>query len=234
MRSEKSGFILIQKPSGITSHDVVDELRKITGVKKIGHAGTLDPFATGLLILGIDKRATKRLSWFFKLDKEYIAKIKLGAVSDTYDRDGKIVIREFAKSPLEKKIKNILKSFEGRIEQYPPIFSAKKVKGRKLYEFARKGIKIKIKPQEVEIHKIELLSYSFPFLEIKVHCSSGTYIRSLAYDIGERLGCGGYLEELCRTRIGNFELKEAVDLSKISSQNWQNFLFDNKDKIISL
>lgn len=224
--NKKSGFVLIQKPGGITSHDVVDKLREITGIKKVGHSGTLDPFATGLLILGIGREATKRLSWFLTKDKEYIAKIRLGAVSDTYDREGRIVSREVSEEPSEKKVKKVLKSFLGQIKQYPPMFSAKKIKGKKLYELARKGVKAEIRPQRVEIYKIGFLSYKFPYLEIKVSCSSGTYIRSLAYDIGEKLSCGGYLEELCRTKIGEFELAEAVTLSQFSCQNWQDFLFN--------
>jgi len=136
------GFILINKPSGITSHDVVDELRKITKIKKIGHAGTLDPFATGLLILGIGREFTKKLSIFQKKDKEYVATLRLGAESDTFDRDGKIVEKPVEKIPEKEEIEKVLKSFLGEIEQIPPVFSAKKVRGRKLYELARKGIKV--------------------------------------------------------------------------------------------
>jgi len=224
--NKKSGFVLIQKPGGITSHDVVDKLREITGIERVGHSGTLDPFATGLLILGIGREATKRLSGFLTKDKEYIAKIRLGAISDTYDREGRVVFRKVLEEPSEKKVKKVLKSFLGKIEQKPPVFSAKKIKGKKLYELARRGIKVKIKPQRVEIYKIDFLSYKFPYLKIKVSCSSGTYIRSLAHDIGEKMSCGGYLEELCRTKIGEFELRKAVRLSRLSYRNWQNFLFN--------
>ena len=226
MKNKISGFILIDKPSGMTSHDVVDYLRKITKIKKIGHAGTLDPIATGLLILGIGREATKKLSQFQKLDKEYIAKIRLGAVSDTFDREGKISIFKKAKIPKEKEIKEVLKEFVGEILQTPPPFSAKKIKGVKLYELARKGILVKAKPKKVKICKIELLKYKFPYLEIKVNCSSGTYIRSLANDIGEKLGCGGYVEELRRTKIGNFRVEKAQKLENLNSKNWQKFLFE--------
>jgi tRNA pseudouridine55 synthase len=224
---EKIGFILINKPAGITSHDVIDKLRKITGIKKIGHAGTLDPFAQGLLILGIGKEFTKKLSIFQKKDKEYIATLKLGAESDTFDRDGKIVERKVKKIPRKKAINKVLKSFLGEIEQIPPLFSAKKIKGKKLYELARKGIKIKPKPQKVKIYELSVLRYRFPFLKIKVKCSKGTYIRSLANNIGQKLSCGAYLEDLIRTKIGEISLEEAVELSKLDYKNWRYFLFNN-------
>ncbi len=226
---DKSGFLLINKKEGITSHDVVEKLREITGIKKIGHAGTLDPSAKGLLILGIGRKATKNLSFFLKKDKEYLAKIKLGAASDTFDREGEIISLKKVKKPSRQRVEKTLKSFQGEIQQYPPLFSAKKLKGKKLYQLARKGIKPKIKPQKVKIHKIELLNYQWPYLEIRVNCSSGTYIRSLANDIGQKLKCGGYLIDLCRTRIGKFILKKAANLSKINHQNWQKYLFQLKN-----
>jgi tRNA pseudouridine55 synthase len=141
MRFENAqeGFILINKPAGITSHDVVDKLREITRIKKIGHAGTLDPFATGLLILGIGREFTKKLSIFQKKDKEYIATLRLGAESDTFDKEGKIVEKKVEKIPERKEIEEVLKNFLGEIEQIPPAFSAKKIKGKKLYELARRG-----------------------------------------------------------------------------------------------
>ena len=218
-------FILINKPSGMTSHDVVDRLRRITGIKKIGHAGTLDPFATGLLICGIGREATKRLDIFLKQDKEYIAQLKLGFVSDTYDRDGKIEELQ-GEEPSLASVKEVIGDFEGEIEQKPPMFSAKKIKGKKLYQLARKGIEIELKPHKVFIHEIDILNYNYPVLEIRVNCSSGTYIRSLANDIVKELGCGAYLQELCRTKIGNFTLTKAVKLSVLAPKNWQNFLFD--------
>lgn len=217
-------FILINKPAGITSHDVVEKLREITGIKKIGHAGTLDPFATGLLILGISKKGTKKLSQFLKLDKEYIAILKLGAESDTFDKTGKIIKKRIERVPNRKEVEEVLKSFLGEIEQVPPIFSAKKIKGERAYELARKGIKIKLKPVKVRIYEISILDYKFPYLKINVRCSSGTYIRSLASDIGKKLGCSAYLEDLIRTKIGKFSLKEAVLLSELNSKNWQNYL----------
>ena len=224
----KSGFLLVDKPEGMTSHDVVDYLRKITKIKKIGHAGTLDPIATGLLILGIGREATKKLSEFQKLDKEYIAKIKLGVKSDTFDKEGKIEKVQFEKIPKREEVEKVLKSFCGEILQTPPSYSAKKIKGKKAYELARKGMKTELLPVKVKIYQIEILNYSFPYLEIKVYCSSGTYIRSLANDIGEKLKVGGLIEELRRTKIGNFKVENAQKLSQIHSENWQNFLFEVK------
>jgi len=221
----EGGFIFIKKPAGITSHDVVDKLREITKIKKIGHSGTLDPFAEGLLILGIGREFTKKLSIFQKKDKEYVATLRLGAESDTFDREGKIVERKVEKIPERKEIEEVLKSFLGEIEQIPPAFSAKKIKGKKLYQLARRGIKVQLKPQKVKIYEISILEYNFPYLKIKVKCSSGTYIRSLANDIGKKLGCGAYVEKLVRTKIGNFSLEEAVELSKLNSKNWKNYLF---------
>ena len=221
---QNTGFILVNKPEGITSHDVVDRLRKITGIKKIGHSGTLDPFASGLLILGIGREATRELGRFLKEDKEYIAVLRLGAASDTYDREGRIEKKEIAEQPSRQDIERTLKDFVGEIEQTPPIFSAKKMKGKKLYELARKGIEVKPKPQKVKIYNIELLEYKWPRLKIKVSCSSGTYIRSLANDIGEKLSCGAYLEELCRTKIGDYVLDNASALDEITRENWINLL----------
>jgi len=220
----KEGFILIDKPKGITSHDVVDKLREITKIRKIGYAGTLDPLGTGLLILGIGRGATRRLSEFLRLDKEYIAKLRLGAISDTFDKEGKIEFKKIEKIPSREKIGKVVKEFIGQIYQIPPSYSAKKIKGEKAYNLARKGRKVELKPQKVNIYKIKILRYKFPYLEIKVNCSSGTYIRSLASDIGKRLNCGGLLEELRRTRIGNFSVKQAKKLEEINSKNWKSFL----------
>jgi len=222
---KQSGFLLINKPTGPTSHDIVDQLRRITGIKKIGHAGTLDPFAEGLLILAIEREATREISKFVKQDKEYIATLKLCGISDTYDRAGKIKKTEQSIQPSLEEIKKILKTFIGDTEQLPPMFSAKKVKGKKLYELARKGIEIKREPHKIKIYNIEILDYSFPLLKIKVKCSYGTYIRTLAHDIGQMLLCGAYLEELQRTAIGDFKIENALDIKKLTSKNWSEFLF---------
>jgi len=218
-----SGFLYINKPADWTSHDVVAHLRRVTGVKKIGHAGTLDPFATGLLIVGVGREATRELDKFLKQDKEYVAALHLGAASDTYDLTGKIEQND-ATPPAVRDIKEALKKFTGPQDQIPPMFSAKKVQGKKLYELARKGEEIARQPNKIIIHKIKLLNYDWPIMEIRVSCSSGTYIRSLAHDIGQTLGTGAYLEKLERTKIGRLKIKSAVNLDEINQNNWQEYL----------
>lgn len=218
------GLLVIDKPKGMTSHDVINELRSITHIKKIGHAGTLDPLATGLLIVGVGKEATKNLQKFQKLAKEYVATIRLGAISETLDSEGNIEEKPVEKIPLRNEIEKLLEGFVGKIKQIPPMFSAKKIQGERAYRLARKGIKVKLQPQQIEIYKIEIVKYDWPYLEIRVHCSSGTYIRALARDIGEKLGCGGIIEKLKRTKIGSFSLKDSVSLLRLHSRNWKKFL----------
>ncbi|TRZ80107.1 tRNA pseudouridine(55) synthase TruB [bacterium] len=221
-----SGFLLINKPAGPTSHDIVDKLRTITGIRKIGHAGTLDPFAEGLLVVLIGREATKKQSDFLKKDKEYIATLFLGDETDTYDKTGKIVNKHSGQLPTKDQIKKVLKKFKGEILQTPPIYSAKKIKGKKAYELARKGKEVSLKPSKINIKKLELLRYNVPCLVLCVMCSAGTYIRSLAHDIGRELGCGAYLEKLIRIKSGKFDLKDAIDLDKLTSKNWQKLLCD--------
>lgn len=218
------GFILIDKRAGMTSHDVVDALRRITGIRRIGHAGTLDPFATGLLILGIGK-ATKGLGGFSAKGKEYVGTIVLGAASDTQDGTGAITLTPNAEMPTEQKLKDTLKKFLGAIEQVPPMYSAKKIGGKKLYELARAGQTVERKPSIVTVHELVLLSYEPPHLKIRVRTSSGTYIRTLAHDIGTELGCGAYLEELRRTAIGDRRIEDASRLDELTPENWQQRLF---------
>ncbi len=216
------GILVVNKPTGPTSHDIVDEIRKISGIKQVGHAGTLDPFAEGLLIILVSK-ATKLQSKFMDLPKTYMATLKLGETTDTYDKTG-IKSSSFAKVPEDKQIRNTLKQFIGEIKQVPPIYSAIKIKGKKAYELARKGIKPKLKPRKVKIYDIEILDYKYPKLKIKIKCGKGTYIRSLANDIGKKLGCGAYLEKLIRTQIGKFNIKNSVKTNKLTSNNWQKCL----------
>jgi len=241
-QDKNSGFLNINKPGDWTSHDIVNKLRKITGIKKIGHCGTLDPFATGILICGINK-ATKLLDIFHFFHKEYEATIKLGVTSDTYDRTGKVLSTKYQvpnKSQITKfKIQNTLKLFLGKQKQLPPMYSAKKVQGVKLYQSARKGEEVERNPIDIEIYEIKLLKYlkpktnnQLPIIKIKVTCSTGTYIRTLAHDLGQKLGCGAVLWELKRTAIGPFILKESVNLNKLKS-NWQKY-FIKPEKILRL
>jgi len=223
MEQKLKGFLLIDKPSGPTSHDVVDMVRKATAIRKVGHAGTLDPFASGLLLLAVGK-ATKEISKFVGLDKTYTATLRFGAVSDTMDRTGKIT--EVATTPIEQAaLEEAISKFVGEIEQVPPMYSAKKVGGRKLYDLARKGIEVKREPRKVMIHGLSLISYAWPLAVIETHVSSGTYIRALAHDIGEALGTGAYLEELRRIAIGKFRVEEALPTDKISLDTVTKRLF---------
>lgn len=203
-----SGFLLVDKPAGPTSHDVVDMIRRALKTSRVGHAGTLDPFATGLLIVGVGA-ATKSLSRFVGLDKTYEAVIRLGAVSDTMDRTGRIE-QQACSVVSEPAVREVLERFLGAQDQVPPMYSAKKVGGKKLYELAREGAEVERKPVRVTIHELELLSYDWPYLTIRARVSSGTYVRALAHDVGIALGCGAYLEELRRTRIGPHDVKDAV------------------------
>ncbi|MCD6085531.1 tRNA pseudouridine(55) synthase TruB [bacterium] len=223
----KSGFLFIDKPKGISSFDVIKYLRKITQIKKIGHAGTLDPFASGLLIVGIGKEATKLLENFLKKEKIYLAEIEIGKITETYDTEGKIIFEDQNLNPISlKEIKKTLSLFVGELYQVPPKFSAKKINGKRAYEFARAGKKIKLSPQKVKIFYVKILKYKWPILKIETKVSSGCYIRSLAYDIGQKLRRGAYLKNLKRIQIGKINLKEAVPLKKLNSSNWQNFLFN--------
>ncbi len=206
---------------------MVDKIRKLSkdpashnavlGKEKIGHAGTLDPFAEGVLIVAVGRESTRKLGQFLKMDKTYRAILHLGAVSDTGDLTGKI--RKFPGESLVdtvpkslKQISKIIKSFVGEIQQIPPAFSAIKIKGRKSYELARRGIIPELKPRPVKIYSLKILKYRWPFLEITVKVSSGTYIRSLAHDLGQALGTGAYLEKLVRTSIGRYRLGRSLRL----------------------
>lgn len=209
------GFLNIYKPKGLTSHDVVARLRKITKVRQIGHTGTLDPFATGVLPICIGKAT--RLIEYLDDDKEYLATVQFGKNTTTYDLEGEITAT-FDKKVTEEDVKNALKDFEGEISQIPPIYSAIKVNGKKLYDYARQGQDIEIKPRKVTISKIELKEFdkTSQSAKITVACSKGTYIRSIAYDLGAKLGCGGYLTALERTKAGKFQVNTAIKLEYLT------------------
>ncbi len=233
MPDSPSLMLLIDKPVGITSHDVVDKVRRIYKTRRVGHGGTLDPFATGLLMVGVGSQ-TKKLHDVVGLDKTYEAVAELGAISDTYDLTGKIQnTNTQAESPLEKggseggliprreEMEEALAKFRGTIEQKAPAYSAKKVGGQKLYELARKGVDVEhLRPtKKVDITELIVIEYNWPVLKFRVTCSSGTYIRSLANDIGEQLDCGAYLKELRRTRIGPYKLEDAKNLEELGIEN---------------
>lgn len=208
------GILNIYKPVGMTSHDVVAVLRKKTGIKQIGHTGTLDPFAQGVLPVCVGKAT--RLIEYLPDDKEYLATVQFGASTTTYDIEGEKTFTSNKKITKQEILDN-LKSFEGEIEQLPPIYSAIKVKGKKLYEYARKGEDVKIEPRKVVIEKIELKAFNEESqqAEILIKCSKGTYIRSIANDLGNNIGVGGHLIKLIRTQAGNFKVEDSVNLDNI-------------------
>ena len=210
------GLLVVNKPQGMTSHDVVDFIRRSFALKKVGHAGTLDPMAVGVLIILIG-RYTKASGSFISDDKEYEGTLVLGATSDTGDAWGAVSYCGDTAHLMEEEIKKAFENFFGDIEQLPPMYSAVKFKGRKLYELARRGISVKVNPRRVSIKRIEVLSVSLPEVSFKVTCSKGTYVRQLCADIGSALGCGAYLAKLNRTRSGRFTLGEAVTMDEIKN-----------------
>ena len=217
MENKLFGGINIYKPEGMTSHDVVSVLRRLTGVKQIGHAGTLDPFAKGVLPVFIGKAT--RLIEYLDDDKAYAAVVQLGKSTTTYDIEGEFV-KSSKKKVSEEEIKEALENFKGEIEQIPPVYSAIKVKGKKLYEYARRGENVEIKPRKVVINdlRIESFNETSQSLKLYINCSKGTYIRSIANDLGESLGCGGYLTELVRVMAGKFLIENSVKLENLKSK----------------
>ena len=205
-------IISIDKPAGMTSFDVVAKIRRATGEERVGHAGTLDPFATGVLIVGIGRGATRRLGEISRADKEYLTRVQLGVATDTYDVTGKIISQSEAVLPAKSRIESVLRQFIGVISQTPPQFSAIKIKGRRAYKYARAGTQVTLNPRRVRIDALDLVEMTEDGFWARVVCSTGTYIRSLANDIGLALDCGACLAELRRTRIGEFSLKAALPL----------------------
>lgn len=224
-----NGIIKVDKPIGPTSHDVVERIRKLSNLKRVGHAGTLDPFASGLLIVGIGN-GTRILEYFLHLPKTYEVIAHLGIITDTYDRTGKIMEQHACETD-ENKVRETLLSFVGEYDQIPPMYSAKKYSGIKLYELARVGKIITMPPVTVKIRDIEIERIELPYVKFKVVVSGGTYVRALCRDIGMKLGCGAIAEELRRTEIGPFDLKgsinpfDQVDMNVISLEAATRLLF---------
>ncbi len=207
-----NGILLINKPAGMTSHDVVNIARKSLHTKKVGHCGTLDPDATGVLVLCIGK-ATKALQFLTSEQKEYIATLTLGTSTDTYDSSG-VVLEEKEFQGVDD-VEKVLKSFLGKQKQLPPIYSAIKVNGKKLYEYARHNEKVDIQPRDIEILEIELLKQLDNHIQFRVLCSKGTYIRSLCVDIAKKLGYPGHMSHLLRSRSGHFDLKDCFSIDEL-------------------
>lgn len=221
MSSPSHGFLLIDKPASWTSFDVVAKLRRTTGERTIGHAGTLDPFATGLLIVAVGRPATKQLDTFLKQDKTYQTTFTLGATSTTQDPEGELTPTGKPLPTLPEIEHAIATHFLGAIEQIPPMHSAIKIGGKKLYELARQGKEVERAPRRVTIHDFSIHSYNPPLLEASITVSSGTYIRAIARDLGEILGCGAYCSALRRTRIGMFSVEHAHTMTALSSETWR-------------
>lgn len=219
-----SGILLVDKAPNTTSFHLVTLLRKLTRIEKIGHAGTLDPFATGVMVMLIGKNYTQRSNEFLNADKEYRAVLQLGITTDTYDLEGKI-LSQSAHIPTLPDIEQALTSFQGTILQTPPMYSAKKMGGHKLCDLARRGITIDRPPTPVTL-QTTLIDYRYPMLELSISCSKGTYIRSLAHDLGLSLTCGAHLFELVRIRSGSFHLGQCLPQSRLTDPTlpWTSYL----------
>jgi tRNA pseudouridine55 synthase len=217
-----AGLLNINKPGGVTSHDVVNRLRKLSGIRRIGHAGTLDPLATGVLLVCLG-RATRLLEYLIGQPKTYTAVIHLGQSTNTYDADGEVVSQRPLTCTIDE-ITQALAQFRGDIQQLPPLYSAIKIKGQPMYKLARRGVAVERQPRPVTIYALDIVTYTPPFLEIEVTCSSGTYLRSLAHDLGEVLGCGGHISALRRTAVADFKLETAVSLEHLTPENLDTFL----------
>jgi len=222
-----SGALVVDKPVGMTSHDVVQAIRNGTGLRRAGHTGTLDPRASGVLVILVGP-AVRLSEYVSASDKRYQAIIRLGGSTDTFDAEGMVTPSKDPVSVTEAQFEEALKTFVGEIEQTPPPYSAVKVQGRKAYEMARQGEEVDLAPRKITVHHLEVLEWTPPEVVIDVHCSSGTYVRSLANDLGVKLGCGAYLVGLRRTKSGRFSLRDSVPLRKLqeafTAGNWYQYL----------
>lgn len=228
IRNVVSGVLVVDKPIGLTSHDVVQIIRRGTGIRRAGHTGTLDPRASGVLVILVGP-AVRLSEYVSASDKRYQATIRLGSSTDTYDADGTVVSPEVASDNIsEDQFHEILQQFVGEIEQVPPPYSAVKVKGKKAYEMARKGEPVELEPRKINVYSLEVLEWAMPEVVIDVYCSSGTYVRSLANDLGDELGTGAHLIGLRRTKSGRFTLRDAVPLRRLQEAfdagEWYRYL----------
>lgn len=219
----KDGILIVNKPLGLTSHDVVAHIRKVFHIKQVGHAGTLDPLATGVLIIFVGE-ATKLFNRFLEFNKEYIATLTLGEVTDSGDSQGKVLNVLPIPAISEDLINFTFKEFVGEIEQIPPMVSALRYQGRRLYQLARRGIQVRREPRRITIEALQLRKFNIPDIQFYVKCSKGTYIRQLACDIALRLGCGGHISQIERISVGPFNIKDTVTLDKVDEsyiRDWQ-------------
>lgn len=216
IKHDPAGILLVDKPKGITSHDVVAKMRRVFRIKKIGHAGTLDPMATGLLLILVGK-ATKASQYLMSMDKEYIGTIKLGEVTDSQDADGEVLMTKPVPELAEADVAKAMQGFIGDQYQTPPMFSAKKINGQKLYNLARKGKEVAREPRFIHVSRYEITKFALPEISFIVRSSKGAYIRTLAHDLGDRLGCGGHLSALRRTAVGQFRVEASNTVETIES-----------------
>lgn len=227
MQNNVSGVLVLDKPVGMTSHDVVQAVRRGTGIRRAGHTGTLDPRASGVLVVLIGP-AVRLSEYVSASDKRYQATVRLGSSTDTFDAEGRITSTGIASDISEEKFLEALQGFVGEIEQVPPPYSAIKIEGRKAYEMAREGEEVNLQPRKIHVYSLDLLEWSPPEAVIDVFCSSGTYVRSLANDLGAKLGCGAHLVGLRRTRSGRFTLRDAVPLRRLQEAfvagDWYKYL----------
>ena len=214
MKDDPEGIILVDKPKGITSHDVVDQVRHIYRMKKVGHAGTLDPMATGLMLILVGK-ATKVSQYLMSMDKQYAATMRLGQVTDSQDADGKIISEHSVSELIEDNIYKLMQEFLGDQYQTPPMFSAKKVNGQSLYKLARKGKVIPREPKVIHVSQFDLIDFKPPEISFLIRSSKGAYIRTIAHDLGAKIGCGAHLNVLRRTGIGKFRIEDASKLGEL-------------------
>ncbi|MGB9669094.1 MAG: tRNA pseudouridine(55) synthase TruB [Anaerolineales bacterium] len=214
MKNIVSGVLVVDKPIGLTSHDVVQIIRKGTGIRRAGHTGTLDPRASGVLVVLIGP-AVRLSEYVSASDKRYQATIRLGSSTDTYDSEGTVTDTAAWEAITEEKFNEVLQKFVGEIEQVPPPYSAVKVKGKKAYDLAREGEEVDLEPRLIQVYSLEIIEWAPPEVVIDVYCSSGTYVRSLANDLGKELGCGAHLIGLRRTKSGRFTLRDAIPLRKL-------------------
>jgi tRNA pseudouridine55 synthase len=217
-RQELEGIVIVDKPQGITSHDVVDRVRRILHMKRVGHAGTLDPLATGVLIILVGK-STKLFNKFEPFDKAYLATLKLGVKTTTADIQGQILAEKPFGEISQEMFLEMTKHFMGEIEQRPPMVSAVKVAGERLYKLARQGIEVKRESRKIKVNRLDLVDFNPPYVQFYLECSKGTYVRQLAEDLGGRLGCGACITQIKRTKVGPFSIDESVTLDKMNEDD---------------
>jgi tRNA pseudouridine55 synthase len=224
---------VVDKPAGITSRDAVNQIQRLVRPSKVGHAGTLDPLATGVLVICLGT-ATRLISYVQRMRKTYRATFQLGVTSETDDVESPLTPVQGANVPSKDQVEGALENFRGEILQTPPRYSALKLQGRRAYELARKNVDFQLQPRPVTIHAMELIDYRFPVVELRVTCGSGTYIRSIGRDLGELLGVGGVMSALCREAVGTFRLEQALSLDKVGPESLADSLLPLSNALVEL